>query len=133
MKRLFYKIVSNISEAELILLGQEGWELVAVSVNYDIETFYLKKEDVEKEICICAAVKSSDGKIFRGHRHGDCMREIDSRNLTISSDPNDQGFITSRNRFVGRSEGRKLQDAAGIKSADPGGYRGDTLFSEDLY
>ena len=44
-----------------------------------------------------------------------------------------QGFITSENRYVGREEGRILQDKAGIKSADKGGYRGKTLFSEDLY
>ena len=41
--------------------------------------------------------------------------------------------VTSRNRFVSRKEGRQLQDAAGIPSAAEGGYRGDSLYSEDLY
>jgi hypothetical protein len=45
----------------------------------------------------------------------------------------DQGFITSRNRYVGREEALRLQLAAGIKSACPSGYRARDLFSEDLY
>ena len=45
-----------------------------------------------------------------------------------------QGFITSDNRFVERKEGMKIQKRAGILSAEKdGGYRGDILFSEDLY
>jgi hypothetical protein len=43
-----------------------------------------------------------------------------------------QGFVTSRNRFVTREEGMKLQITAGIPSVG-GGYRGNRLFSEDLY
>ena len=43
-----------------------------------------------------------------------------------------QGFITSKNRYVTRAEGLKLQKAAGIPSADPEGY-GSELYSEDLY
>lgn len=86
-----------------------------------------------KEICICAAVKSVDGKIFRGQRHSDCMQAILSRHLEISEEMDSQGFITSTGRYVTRVEGRKLQEAAGIKSIDPDGYRGNTLYSEDLY
>lgn len=44
-----------------------------------------------------------------------------------------QGFITSRNRYVLREEARSLQEAAGLPSVDPGGYRYNILFSEDLY
>jgi hypothetical protein len=97
---------------------------------------------MEKEICICAAVKVGD-KVWRGHRHGDAihaMREELSWKMSGSEvmsffTSNDllQGFITSENRYVEREEGRKLQDLAGIKSADKDGYRGNTLFSEDLY
>ena len=88
---------------------------------------------MNKEICICAAVKSTDGTIFRGHRHGDCMVTIQNLNKYVDTVINAQGFITSKNRFVTREEGRILQDKANIKSADPEGYRGKTLFSEDLY
>lgn len=93
----------------------------------------MSREKMMKEICICAAVKATNGKIVRGHRHGDCMQTILRMGLKISRSVNSQGFVTSRNRYVTREQGRKLQDAAGIKSADPEGYRGTTLFSEDLY
>jgi hypothetical protein len=46
-----------------------------------------------------------------------------------------QGFITSRNRFVGRIEAARIQALAGIVSPDTGWVpRPDReLFSEDLY
>lgn len=82
------------------------------------------------EIVICSAIKYKDDSVIRGHRHGDCVFDCD-RPLKKDFKGHVQGFITSYNRFVTREEGRKLQDAAGIESID--GYRGDTLFSEDLY
>ena len=97
---------------------------------------------MKKEIVICAAIRWNS-RVWRGHRHGDAMqvmREELSWNMTrkeMTKDSlnmfEDQGFVTSRKRYVTREEGRKLQDAAGIKSADKDGYRGTTLFSEDLY
>lgn len=87
----------------------------------------------EEEVCICAAVKTTDGYIVRGHRHADCIRSIKNMELKMSNSPEAQGFITSRNRYVTREQGRKLQDKAGIPSADKGGYMKGTLFSEDLY
>lgn len=86
-----------------------------------------------KEIVICAAVRSTTGEIYRGHRHGDCFITIKREGKKPSRSPDAQGFITSMNRYVTREQGRKLQDAAGMLSADPEGYRGKTLFSEDLY
>lgn len=87
-----------------------------------------------KEICICAAIKLKDGRIYRGHRHGDCFRAMmDEKVKKEDYIESEQGFMTTKNRFVGREEGRKLQELAGIKSADREGYRGKTLFSEDLY
>jgi hypothetical protein len=93
---------------------------------------------MEKEICICAAIKRG-GKIFRGHRHGHAMTAMydelmwDHTRREIFQMEEVQGFITSENRFVDREEGLKLQLAAGIKSADKDGYRNRILFSEDLY
>ena len=84
-------------------------------------------------ICICAAVITEDGTIIRGHRHSDCIESILRRNKKPSKTPDAQGFITSDNRFVNRTEGRKLQDAAGIRSKSVDGYMGNTLYSEDLY
>jgi len=89
--------------------------------------------DPTKEICICAAVVDNTGKVIRGHRHDDCFKRIISMKNKPESAQWAQGFITSYDRYVTREEGRILQDEAGIKSVDPGGYMGDTLFSEDLY
>ena len=85
------------------------------------------------EIVICAAVKTTNGKIIRGHRHSDCFSSIYDRKLKPEKSCLAEGFITSKNRFVTRAVGRKLQDKAGIKSADKEGYRDNILFSEDLY
>ena len=93
----------------------------------------LKKISVEevmpKETVVCAAVKLKNGKIYLGHRHGDCFNAAKAEGQDLKGSI--QGFITTNKRFVTREEGRKLQDAAGIPSVE--GYRGDTLFSEDLY
>lgn len=89
-----------------------------------------------KEIVICAAIKTDDGKIIRGHRHADAIHAAMNEGYTLSSlSFADQGFVTSKNRYVTREEGRILQDLAGIPSADTEhpGYKGSTLFSEDLY
>lgn len=97
----------------------------------------------DKEIVICSAIMTN-GKIFRGHRHGDCIytaHKFVCHNGGIDSGEHhwdssmcyNQGFITSRNRYVGREEGLRIQFAAGIESACPSGYRNRQLFSEDLY
>jgi hypothetical protein len=94
------------------------------------------RED-EKEICICAAIQMKDGTIIRGHRHSDAMRTSEQipkyRDEKMFSGT--QGFITSKNRYVGRVEGAKLQKEAGIKSKMPEGqeYLHGELYSEDLY
>jgi len=91
------------------------------------------------ELCICAAIRLPDGRVIRGHRHHNCFAAIAELATVDASIPSqserfEQGFVTSRNRFVDRVEGLALQRAAGIPSADPvrKGY-GNQLFSEDLY
>ncbi len=97
----------------------------------------IKEIDV-KEIIICAAIRMSDGYIVRGHRHCDAI-------LTASKIPrykeeshrfgDDQGFVTSFNRYVNRIEAAKIQKEAGIKSKMPEGqeYLHGECYSEDLY
>lgn len=96
------------------------------------------------EICICSAIRLPDGRLIRGHRHGDCIRtavELIDHRHSIGLEPtgwsssmcDEQGFITSANRYVGREEGLRLQLAAGIESACRSGYRHRELFSEYLY
>ncbi len=84
------------------------------------------------EICICAAVKTLDGQIIRGHRHNYCLATIAAMGLQRQTGPDAQGFMTSKNRFVTRWVGLQLQLDADIPSA-AGEYRGDELYSEDLY
>lgn len=103
----------------------------AVSASID-RAFKNGKAATQPEVCICAAVKMGD-LIIRGHRHDDCIRNLVNRGLDPR--PIEQGFITSRNRFVDRKEAMKLQLAAGAKSAysHDGELHGTILFSEDLY
>ena len=87
-----------------------------------------------KEICICAAVKSVDGVIIRGHRHRDCVEGVIRRGMKPDKDFYAYGFITSKNRYVDREEGFVLQINARIKSANPEGYNSaGWLFTEDIY
>jgi len=86
------------------------------------------------EICICAAMMAKNGMIIRGHRHRDCLEGIIRREQTPDTSWESQGFITSCNRYVDRIKGFKLQQAAGVKSANREGYNSaGWLFSEDLY
>lgn len=87
----------------------------------------------QSEICICAAVQFADGRIVRGHRHDSCFRTAEGWTPKPDNHGHVQGFITSRNRFVDRSEGARLQNAAGIESAHYRGPVNEELFSEDLY
>lgn len=91
------------------------------------------------EVVICAAIRMPDGYIIRGHRHCHCIAAAyDMPRYSNSRCPqgDDQGFVTSLNRYVTREEGLALQKVAGISSADPrrgGKYHVRQLFSEDLY
>ena len=101
---------------------------------------HVVRHEAQPEICICAAVRLADGRIFRGHRHHDCLRTAEAvvewqeagswEHKHLSG--HTQGFVTSKNRYVDRQEGLALQRAAGIESYARDGYRCE-LFSEDLY
>ncbi len=86
------------------------------------------------EVPACAAVRYEGGGgiifIFAGKRHGDCLRDA---TLAGYGKPVTQGFMTTRGRFVNRVDAKLLMERAGRESAAPDGYRGDHLFSEDLY
>lgn len=84
------------------------------------------------EVCICSAIKrKSDGKIFRGQRHDDCIQSAGSRGWsTKDTQTAEQGFMTSANRFVDRKEAYQLQVEAGRVPDRPGSH---ILMSEDLY
>ena len=69
----------------------------------------------EKEICLCAALRMADGYIFRGHRHDDCYLTMGGYAKYTKADGHQavQGFLTSRGRFVTRTEAAELH---GVKA-----------------
>lgn len=88
------------------------------------------------ELPACAAIRWDHGPnttelIIAGKRHHDCLNS--ARFWGVAKQGGQQGFMTNRGRFVDRHGGKLLMELAGMESADPGGYRGDELFSEDLY
>jgi len=92
----------------------------------------------EREVCICAAIRLENGRVIPCYRHSDGIAT--AHRMTPGRAPITsamQGFLTSRNRYVDRLEGMRLQKAAGIPSADVRRGRNydndDMLFSEDLY
>lgn len=87
----------------------------------------------QEECCIVAAIITANGTIIRGQRHDQCFHIAASMGLLTTTSRHAQGFITSRNRYVEREEGLKLQLAAGIASVSPDGYRPPNLYSQDLY
>lgn len=89
---------------------------------------------MNKEICICAAVKAIDGTIIRGQTHRDCRDGIIRRKKTLTKNIDDEGFITSTGRFVNREEAFKLMKAVNWKSQNLQGFQlCEWLYSEDLY
>jgi hypothetical protein len=115
-------------------------ERLSVECEADSELFRLAadmlKALAQPEQCICAAIQLPNGEVWRGHRHDGAIITAGKAGATREDIANaEQGFITSRNRFVGRKEGARLQAIAGIVSPDTGWIpRPDReLFSEDLY
>ena len=93
---------------------------------------------IAMEFPICAAVQMDDGYVIRGHRHNDCMRTAVGfeRYAGVHIRQDMQGFVTSRNRFVGRMEACTLFKRAEMKVAHTGEPLPEdvrTLYSEDLY
>lgn len=88
-----------------------------------------------KEKIVCAAIHTLGEKdmannplIHCGLRHSYILWQSE----LISRNPHDQGFLTSKNRFVNRKEALiiALDNNQVINLAE---IRGDNLYSEDLY
>jgi len=99
---------------------------------------------MENEYILCAAIWFDDGKeyllqpknittgmVLCGWRHGCIFPQIgglvaDRQKLGIFE--KEQGFLTNKNRFVGRKEGGRIAfDSGQTKELK------ETLYSEDLY
>ncbi len=96
------------------------------------------------EFILCAAIHLKDGKnniesgvIICGRRHGDCYGIL--RALLGDVDPDtlpareDQGFLTSTNRYVDRKEGYLIAKANKQLLHDLHDESNPILISEDLY
>jgi len=79
------------------------------------------------EKIICAAVRASNGKVIRGHRHIDAIRALQEMDGYEDEQPqgDDQGFVTSTNRFVNRREAYRLHF---LYRSEPYELRSDDLF-----
>ena len=78
----------------------------------------------DPEVIICAAILMPDGYIIRGHRHNDCIHTAAGYARYLGVRPVEQGFLTSRNRFVGREEAYVIyRPTEGCRD----------LYSEDVY
>lgn len=78
----------------------------------------------EIETIKCAAVKRSDDIIIAGRNHGFCIQYSP---LGTCKENSQQGFITSKARFVSRTEAGKIAFTAGQTEKLI-----DLLFSEDI-
>ena len=79
------------------------------------------------EFVVSAAVRASNGKVVTGHRHIDAIRELQEMLGYENEQPHgeNQGFVTSTNRFVNRAEAYRLHF--------PDRTQPDELQSDDLY
>ena len=92
------------------------------------------------EKIICAAILYK-GKMYYGHRHPSALQvlndelswEMARKEIHKERAEMTQGFVTTLGRFVDRKEGQIIHKATVGKSHDKDGYRGDELYSEDLY
>jgi len=73
----------------------------------------------------------TEGVVFCGFRHGQCIYSKCAVTglRDAESGENEQGFLTSLNRFVDREEGGKIHITNGGKLS----YSKKDLYSEDLY
>ena len=96
---------------------------------------WCKEIPLKKDIPQVLPINCDKGIVVTGHRHGQCIWTIGCltglRAVTFAEDgigENEQGFLTSKNRFVNRKEGGQIAFAAKqtqeLKT---------TLYSEDLY
>ena len=93
---------------------------------------------MEREFILCAAL-NHNGNIICGHRHSDCYATL--KNVVKVNDEDmpqreNQGFLTSLNRYVNRKEGwiiakENNQIQWGLEASENG--EDSQLISENLY
>ncbi|MHA1483128.1 MAG: hypothetical protein ACTSQA_06800 [Candidatus Heimdallarchaeaceae archaeon] len=122
----------NVSESQ-------ARDIFDIGANFGVKKCFevMKKP---KEFILCSAIMY-DGTVISGRRHKDCYETLE-RLRGISEDDDrapgreDQGFLTSTNRYVDRKEAWKIADENNqIKFGREASYRGEDseLISENLY
>ena len=88
-----------------------------------------------KERIICAAIHNPDDRdmannplVYCGLRHANVLWQ----SKLVSRDPDHQGFLTSKGRFVDRKDALKIA-LENDQVIDRTQIRGENLYSEDLY
>jgi hypothetical protein len=117
----------------------------------EVEVLELAKSKLDQiiptsdiEYILCAAIWFDDGKFYEhqpinipsgivlcGWRHGCIFPQIGglvSERQQLGIHEKEQGFVTNKNRFVDRKEGRKIAFESGQTDEETG-----QLFSEDLW
>ena len=86
---------------------------------------------------VCAAVKArSDGQVYCGKRHVDCLMKMDKMGIYSWPLTNDgvQGFVTDEGVFLDRVEAREHFIQSGqVPFLNGVFHHPRLLFSEDLY
>lgn len=127
----YFRAYANGGYYDIEEIGEGTWSNRAESPTFPNET-----------IVISAIRRESDWKVWRGHRHHNCIHTIFKETGKPVGSGYVQGFETNTGRFVDRLEGFKIAKAAdqvvrpnlGNPDAKPGTYYdGPELFSEDLY
>lgn len=105
---------------EKIICAAVWYKELQLKKNMPIETYLPKNLD--------------RGVVFSGHRHGQCIytKCAITGLRDAESGENEQGFLTSKNRFVSREEGLKIA-LENNQVRDKSQIRGNQLYSEDLY
>ena len=97
---------------------------------------WYKEIPVKKEIPFYSTnpINCLTGLVFSGYRHGQCIytKCAVTGLRDAESGENEQGFLTSLNRFVTREEGLIIAMREN-QVKDLREIRGNRLFSEDLY
>jgi len=97
---------------------------------------WYKEIPVRKEIPTRSTnpINCPTGLVFGGHRHGNCIytKCAVTGLRDAESGENEQGFLTSKNRFVTREEAFEIALREN-QIIDLSQIRGNRLFSEDLY
>jgi len=112
---------------------------VAMNERIQLAAIWYKEIPIRKECPHVLPVNCDRGLVVTGFRHGHCIWTVLSltglRSVQFALDgtgESEQGFITNKNRFVGREEALEIALREG-QVLDLKQIRGNKLYSEDLY